>query len=303
MYVQNHVEQPTAANTRPTAHAFSRATIVGALAILTVSIGGTPAQAEASDDYVACLIGRASVSLHGQVRKDSSSALSEAYKHCEEPQGVSENELEGISDYVNMQVEAMVPQSDHGGDEARANTTVPQMWVTSDRLNRRTCPDERCGIVGVYMFREAANVIEERGGFVRVTPYYDAACTINGSSYVEKGNAACSPANGIANGKFAEWVSKSFLSAARPDDPAKRATALEQLISGSDDFRTYRAVFASAAQKLIASGECTEADFIEQGGWMKSTNDPNAPVYFTYCGGMTLANRIYLNAATEKITP
>lgn len=260
------------------------------------------AQADAGDDYVACLIGRASVALHQQEKKDSGSALAEAYKHCAEPQGVSENELEGISDYVNMQVEAMVPNAYSGNNDGSGTISAKQMWVNSDRLNRRTCPNEHCGIVGTLMLREEVKVLEERNGFARITPFYDAACTSSGSSYVDRGNSACSPENGINDGKLAEWVSMGFLSAVRPDDPAEQATGLEPFISGSDDFHIYRAAFVSAAQKLIANGQCTEADFIEQGGWMKSTNNPSAPVYFTYCGGMALANRIYLDAATGNIT-
>lgn len=65
------------------------------------------AHADKSDDYVACLIGRAATVLHKQKRSDTGKALAEAYKRCKEPKGLPENELEGISDYVNMQVEAM----------------------------------------------------------------------------------------------------------------------------------------------------------------------------------------------------
>ena len=52
---------------------------------------------------------------------------------------------------------------------------------------------------------------------------------------------------------------------------------------------------------MIQSGRCTAADFEEQGGWMKSTNHRDAPIYFTYCGGMTVANRIYLDAETGRL--
>lgn len=65
------------------------------------------AHADKSDDYVACLVGKAATVLHKQKRPDTDKALAEAYKRCKEPKGLPENELEGISDYVNMQVEAM----------------------------------------------------------------------------------------------------------------------------------------------------------------------------------------------------
>lgn len=65
------------------------------------------AHADKGDDYVACLIGSAATALHKQKKPDSNKALAHAYKVCKEPKGLHENELEGISDYVNIQVEAM----------------------------------------------------------------------------------------------------------------------------------------------------------------------------------------------------
>lgn len=58
------------------------------------------------DDYVACLIGRAAVALHRN-EKDSSGALEVAFKKCKPSKKISENELEGISDFANMMIEKM----------------------------------------------------------------------------------------------------------------------------------------------------------------------------------------------------
>ncbi|WHA40147.1 hypothetical protein [Agrobacterium larrymoorei] len=78
------------------------------MAVFTlISTATIPAYADQSDDYVACLVGKAAVALHKQSRKDSGKALEIAYRRCKEPKGVSENELEGLSDYVSMQVDAM----------------------------------------------------------------------------------------------------------------------------------------------------------------------------------------------------
>jgi hypothetical protein len=52
---------------------------------------------------------------------------------------------------------------------------------------------------------------------------------------------------------------------------------------------------------LIGDGRCTAGDFEENGGWMKSSNNRDEPVYFMYCGGFTAANRIYLDAASGRI--
>lgn len=174
-------------------------------------------------------------------------------------------------------------------------------WVTSDRLNRRTCPSLDCGVVGQFFFREGTKVLERHDGWARVTRPYDASCVNGRSQYVDAGNAACDPSNGIEGGRFAEWVSAEFLTADRPPDPANNASVAEEIVAGSDDFARYRRQFASSAHTLISQGRCTKADFRNMGGWVKSTNHRSQPIYFTYCGGMTIANRLYLNAETGEI--
>lgn len=129
-----------------------------------------------------------------------------------------------------------------------------------------------------------------------MTKPYDASCVDGRSQYVDTGNAACDPANGITDGQFAEWVSAEYLSDTRPPDPAAGASGTEELIAGSDDFARYRTAFAEAAQSLIAQGQCSEGDFREMGGWMKSVNSHrNEPVYFIYCGGSTLESGLTTN--------
>lgn len=174
------------------------------------------------------------------------------------------------------------------------------MWVTADRLSRRTCPDTKCGVVGQLFFREKATILEQRNGWARISKYYDASCRNGLSEYVDSGNASCDPANGITDGQFAEWVAIAHLASERPPDPAKGASGLAALVGGSDDYRIYKEAFVAAASKLISSGECKEADFKEMGGWMKSTTHRDRPVYFTYCGGMHVRNRIYLDAASGR---
>jgi len=144
--------------------------------------------------------------------------------------------------------------------------------------------------------------LQRKDGWVRITKIYDAACENGRSRYVDEGRDDCIPANGITDGKFAEWVPESALVKIRPADPADTATLDEKLIAQSDDFARYRKSFTTVAQKLIADGRCSAQDFEEMGGWVKSVNDyRNEPVYFTYCGGMTSANKIYMNAATGQV--
>ncbi len=194
------------------------------------------------------------------------------------------------------------PKTEAGKQEQAATpVSSKKLWVTSERLNRRTCPSTDCGVVGQYFFRGAADDFERRNGWVRVSKYYDAACLDGRSQYVDSGNNQCVPKNGISEGKFAEWVSASYLSEKRPPDPAANAKDAEALIAGSDDFARYRTAFAKAAQSLIEKRQCSEKDFREMGGWVKSSNHRNKPIYFTYCGGATIANRLYLNAATGEV--
>jgi len=191
--------------------------------------------------------------------------------------------------------------SEVGNASAEAVAEAERLWVTTKRLERRTCPSEQCGVVGQFFFREAVNVLERKGQWARVTKPYDAGCEGGRSSYVDKGNADCTADNGITDGKFAEWVLAASLSPNRPADPAETALDAERLVAQSDDFTEHRAAFVRAANELSESGRCTAADFEEQGGWMKSSNHRDEPIYFTYCGGMTVANRIYLNAETGRI--
>jgi hypothetical protein len=179
--------------------------------------------------------------------------------------------------------------------------TGEQMWVTAERIDRHTCPRSSCGTVGTLDLREAVTVVEQENGWARITHRYDAACRSGRSEFVETGSAACEPGNGIVDGQLAEWVQARFLSTARPADPAASAAADEDLVKGSDDFPRYRRAFVKAAQQLITDGECTVADFQEMSGFVKSQNHKSEPIYFTYCGGMTIANRIYVNAKTGEI--
>lgn len=79
------------------------------------------------------------------------------------------------------------------------------------------------------------------------------------------------------------------------------ALEVEQLIANSDDLERHRAAFTQAAIELVEDGTCIEAEFIENGGWVRSTSFGPRPVYFMYCGGATVANRLYLDAATGEM--
>lgn len=174
-------------------------------------------------------------------------------------------------------------------------------WVTSDRLDRRTCPSASCGLVGQLFFREKATVFERRNGWGRISKHYSASCQSGHSKYVDSGNSACTVENGIVNGKFAEWVKLEQLSKTRPADPGAGATGIAALVSSSDDYRIHKDAFVKAAQTLLWQRKCTESDFKEAGGWYKSISHRNERIYFMFCGGLKSDNKIYLDASNGRI--
>ena len=83
--------------------------------------------------------------------------------------------------------------------------------------------------------------------------------------------------------------------------PSITSGEVDAAIRASDDFSSYRQSFMSATAKLIENGTCTLAELKEIGGWVKSQNNKNQPIYFTYCGGMTMKNRIYIDASSGNV--
>lgn len=173
-------------------------------------------------------------------------------------------------------------------------------WVTSDRLNNRTCPATTCGVINVLFFRERVEIYERQGGWARITDYYDAGCQDGTSLYVIRGDARCVPSNGITDGTVARWVATQYLSDVRPLDPGAGATGDYALVKNSDDYRIHKEVFARAARQLINAGQCTTKDFTEGVQWNKSISHETQPIYFTYCGELRVENRIYLDARTGR---
>lgn len=171
-------------------------------------------------------------------------------------------------------------------------------WVTSDRLDLRSCPDESCGLSTRLIFREIAEVEEVQNGWGRVSRYINAPCESGRTSYLT-GRDTCTSENGFVDGRYAQWAKLEFLSPQRPDEPGANATGLARLVAQSTDFRLHEAAFVKAAKELIDSRRCTEAHFLEVGGWMSSPEKQS--IYFTYCGQLTARNRFYLDVTSGRI--
>lgn len=164
-----------------------------------------------------------------------------------------------------------------------AATTPGPHYVTTEITQALLAPESGAKSTNVYRVRQKVDVFEIKGGWARVSKYYDG--TPEGVS-----------------GQVARWVATKDLSVTRPADEKVSATEPPVAVAlvDSDDFARHRAAFIKAAQTLIDERTCTMRDFKDGGGWMKSTNH-SGPVYFAYCGGMHKSNRLYLNVGTGKV--
>ena len=177
-------------------------------------------------------------------------------------------------------------------------------YVSADQLSVRSCPSTSCGRISWLLSGQKVTVAETRNGWARISKYYDASCKGGVSEYVDSGNASCSKENGVSDGQLAEWVSLEYLAESREKPSPPSNSSLVNTLSNSDNFGKYKAVFIRSTQKLIDEGRCTEADVLETGGWMKATGqNADVPVFFIYCGGFTVANRLYLDASSGRVSP
>ena len=76
---------------------------------------------------------------------------------------------------------------------------------------------------------------------------------------------------------------------------------IQEAIEKSDDYETYRDEFTKAAKHLLTNRICGQYEMTQYGGFVKSQTHKNQPVYFTYCGGMNVSNRIYVDVSSGKI--
>lgn len=73
-------------------------------------------------------------------------------------------------------------------------------------------------------------------------------------------------------------------------------------IGNSDDLVLHKAAFMKASTQLISTRACTQADFIEHGGWTRSTRPETLGSYFVFCGSQHPKTRHRLNPTTGQLT-
>lgn len=155
-------------------------------------------------------------------------------------------------------------------------------YVCANRLSVRLAPSTTASITNTLNRKQKVEVFEVKSGWARVSKYYNGS--VEGKS-----------------GKVARWVSAKYLTTTRPTDNFTNNTRLEKAIKSSDNYSLYRNNFIKLSNKLIKRGRCNLADYKEMGGWLRSTTHKSKPIYFAYCGGLSINNKVYINAKTGQI--
>ncbi|UOE82062.1 SH3 domain-containing protein [Vibrio splendidus] len=138
------------------------------------------------------------------------------------------------------------------------------------------------GLITDYLYKgEKVEVLEKQGEWARISDYI----------VLKEGGP-----------QTAEWVSMSGLSNDEVIISEKESIEiLDSYLVKSDDLKIHQEKFRNSVAKLISEGECAPSDFEELGGWVKSVKYSNRDVYFIYCGGLSLENKIYLDVNTNEI--
>lgn len=137
------------------------------------------------------------------------------------------------------------------------------------------------GLITDYLYKgEKVDVLEKQGEWARISDYI----------VLKEGGP-----------QTAEWVSMSGLSNEEviiSEQESKEI--LDSYLVKSDDLKIHQEKFRNVIAKLISGGECAPSDFEELGGWVKSVKYSNRDVYFIYCGGLSLENKIYLDVNSNE---
>ncbi len=154
-------------------------------------------------------------------------------------------------------------------------------YVDADKLAIREATDKEA-FVKRYLYRgEKVSLLEKKDGWGRVSAYF----------VYEQGGP-----------EVAEWINLDGLDEKAPViTPEERKKTIQNYIAGSDDLVQFEEIFLDKTNELLNDGSCSPADFEELGGWVKSTKYTSRDVYFIYCGGLKLADKIYLDVRTGDI--
>lgn len=133
-----------------------------------------------------------------------------------------------------------------------------------------------------YLYKgEKVRLLEKKNGWGRVSAYF----------VYEQGGP-----------EIAEWIPLDGLVEQAPVITVEeRKKTIQGYIAASDDLVQFEDIFLTTTDKLLKDGSCSPVDFEELGGWVKSTKYADRDVYFIYCGGLKLADKIYLDVRTGEV--
>ncbi|MFZ3407057.1 hypothetical protein [Vibrio chagasii] len=165
--------------------------------------------------------------------------------------------------------------------ELKPEPEQTEFYVSDRKLKVVELP-EVDGLITDYLYKgEKVEVLEKQGDWGRISDYI----------VLKEGGS-----------QTAEWVSMSGLSNDEVIISEKEnKEILDSYLVKSDDLKLYQETFRNSVAKLISEGECEPGDFEELGGWVKSVRYKDRDVYFIYCGGLSLENKIYLDVNTNEI--
>ncbi|MEZ8066881.1 SH3 domain-containing protein [Vibrio sp. FF145] len=170
-------------------------------------------------------------------------------------------------------------------DLTSLTTTQPEPEQTEfyvlDRKLKVVEQPEIDALITDYLYKgEKVELLEKQGEWARISDYI----------VLKEGGP-----------QTAEWISMSGLSSDEVIiSEQENREILDSYLSKSDDLKLHQEKFRNTVAKLISEGECDPSDFEELGGWVKSVKYSNRDVYFIYCGGLSLENKIYLDVNTNE---
>lgn len=233
---------------------------------------------------------------HAQKDNASETATTPTVSGSEDDQSEKDSTKKASAEHSEVPLTA----PDSAPDQVSKAVGTREMWVSAERLNIRSCPSEKCGRTGWLLSGNKLTIYEERNGWGRISEPMDAICESGVSGQIDDGDRRCVPENGVTDNKITRWVSLRHLSETPPKPASDPQKCGNGFLAGSDNYETYAEAFCTAAIKLISEGQCTEKEFRDNGGWWASTSYPKG-TFFTYCGGLALSNKIYLEAKTGRI--
>jgi len=188
-------------------------------------------------------------------------------------------------DLLNMPAEEDKPVKLEPKDQqtpiASVKPEVLDYYVAEDKLGIRESAD-RDAFVDRYLYKgDPVHLLEKKNGWGRVSAYF----------VYEQGGP-----------EVAEWIPLDGLVEEAPViTPEERRKTIQGYISGSDDYVEFEDMFLNTTDQLLRDDTCSPVDFEELGGWVKSTRFTDRDVYFVYCGGLKLADKIYLDVRSGEV--